>query len=142
MGFDFGFVRIGVAVGSLDSGHAEPLTTLSARNGQPDWDKVVELTTAWQPTTFVIGKPSSTNSPPGPALTCLLRKLMEFRDALQARFAIPIEFSDERCTSTEARYLLREQRRAGRPGKIRKGEIDMTAAAVILQSWLSQNRKN
>ncbi len=142
MGFDFGLARIGVAVGSLDSGHAEALTVLGAKNGQPDWNKVAKLVAAWQPATLVVGQPfgDSVSQPSDPAARQLSKGLMKFRETLQTRFNLPVEFADEAYTSTEARHLLSEQRRAGRAKKVRKGEIDMTAATVILQSWLSQTQ--
>ncbi len=140
MGFDFGLARIGVAVGDMDIGHAEALTVLHAKNGQPDWNKVAALVETWQPTTFVLGRPRGDDTPQSssPSSLQLSKGLLQFRAALQTRFGLLAEFADEAYTSTEARHLLREQRRAGRPGKVRKGEIDMTAAALILQSWLAR----
>ena len=145
VGFDFGLARIGVAIGSLDSGHAEPLTTLSAKDGRPDWNRLAELVASWQPTTFVVGNPRrvcghgrSRDAPPPPAR--LSKRLTEFRDALRTRFELPVESVDETYTSTEARHLLAERRRAGWSRKTHKDEIDMVAAAVILQSWLSRAR--
>ena len=140
IGFDFGLKRIGVAVGDLDSCHVETLTVLHAKDGQPDWDKVAELVADWQPTTFVVGNPGNDNAPQpqSPATTQLLKKLHRFHEALQARFKLQVKLIDEAYTSTEARQLLNERRRTGRAKKIRKGEVDMTAAAIILQSWMSQ----
>ena len=121
----------------------EFLTTLHAKNGQPDWNKVAKLVAEWQPMTFVVGNPCDKNAPASaPSSPQFSDKLLKFREQLQTQFKLPVESADESYTSTEARHLLKEQRRAGRPGKIIKDKIDMTAAAVILQSWLSQTQKN
>ncbi len=142
LGFDFGLARIGVAVGNLESGHAGALTVLHARDGRPDWNKVAALVATWQPAAFVVGRPYGGGAPPpsGPASVRLSQELLKFRAALHTRFGLPVEFADETYTSVEARHLLSEQRRAGRPRKVRKGEIDMTAAALILQAWLARAR--
>ena len=138
MGFDFGIARIGVAVGGFGSRQAEAVTTLRAKNGQPDWDKIAALIATWQPATLVVGTPFIGNAAKSPAASRLEKQLSGFRRTLQARFDLPVELADETYTSTEARHLLKEQRRAGRTAKVRKDEVDMTAAAVMLQSWLAQ----
>ena len=140
IGFDFGLARIGVAVGSLDSQHAQALTVLHAKKGQPDWNKVDALVKDWQPTLFVVGNPYLDNKrkPSNASSTFLSKKLLEFHKTLHVRFGLPIESIREDYSSNEAQHLLREQRQAWRTTKVRKGEIDMTAATVILQSWLSQ----
>ena len=138
MGFDFGLARIGVAVGSLASRHAETVAVLPAKGGEPDWNEIRKLVETWQPSTFVVGDlpHDATLSPKTPGFRKLTKKMLDFRVSLQKRFHLPIGLVDESYSSHEARCLLREHRRAGRSTKIRKGEIDMVAAAVILQSWL------
>ena len=37
LGFDFGYKRIGVAIGQRLTGHARPLSTLNAISGVPNW---------------------------------------------------------------------------------------------------------
>ncbi len=138
MGFDFGLSRIGIAVGSLANRHAETLAVLRAKNGHPDWNEISNLVETWQPSTFVIGDlPRGAHSlEQTPGFRRLAKKMLAFRISLEKRFHLPIELVDESYSSHEARCLLREHRRAGRPTKVRKGEIDMVAAAIILQSWL------
>ncbi|MCZ6616856.1 MAG: Holliday junction resolvase RuvX, partial [Gammaproteobacteria bacterium] len=43
MAFDFGTRHIGVAIGQFVTRTANPLTTLSATNGAPDWDQLSNL---------------------------------------------------------------------------------------------------
>jgi putative Holliday junction resolvase len=61
-----------------------------------------------------------------------------FAQALAERFDLPVMLHDERLSSAEARARLKEQRQAGRR-RTRKTDIDKTAAAIIVQSWLAEN---
>ncbi|MGI9305199.1 MAG: RuvX/YqgF family protein, partial [Gammaproteobacteria bacterium] len=49
LGFDFGARRTGVAVGQALTGSANPLTTLTTRNGKPDWPAIGALIDEWRP---------------------------------------------------------------------------------------------
>ena len=40
LGFDYGYKRIGVAVGQAVTGTAKPLKIISAKEGIPDWRNV------------------------------------------------------------------------------------------------------
>ena len=65
-----------------------------------------------------------------------------FAAQLAARFSLTVERADERYSSTAAHSLLREQRATGqRRRAVSKGDIDSAAAAVLLGSWLEQNRE-
>ena len=46
---------------------------------------------------------------------------------------MPLEFSDERLSSSEAKRVLREE---GLSEKQMRGKVDMIAASLFLQSWL------
>ena len=53
---------------------------------------------------------------------------------------LPLEFIDERLSSTEAKRILREQ---GLSEKQMRGKVDMISASLSLQAWLdSQRRKD
>lgn len=47
LGFDFGLKRIGVAVGQTLTKSANPVTTLAAQQGQPDWHALDKLIINW-----------------------------------------------------------------------------------------------
>ncbi len=52
---------------------------------------------------------------------------------------LPVEFIDERLSSTEAKRILREQ---GLSEKQMRGKVDMISASLFLQAWLdAQSRK-
>jgi putative Holliday junction resolvase len=137
LGFDFGHRRIGVAVGGVGTGRAEPLSTIVCRDNQPDWEALDKLVDEWKPTLLVVGLPYNTDG----SESDMTQAARKFAGRIQNRYRTPSEFVDERLSSVEAEDWLREQRRSGlRRRRVRKEDIDQGAAAVILQGWLD-NRK-
>ncbi len=61
------------------------------------------------------------------------RWVRRYSDALGQVLDVPIEFWDERYSTSSAEEILRDQGRRGREGR---RELDAIAAAVILQSYL------
>lgn len=135
LGFDFGTRRIGVAVGNRLLGSARPLVTLDSTRG-PVWDAVAQLIREWQPEALVVGIPLTLEGETQPATAAAQR----FVRQLQARFILPVHTADERMSSMEAHSLLRDKRARGeRRQRLRDGDIDSTAAKLILEHWLSEN---
>jgi len=132
--FDFGYVRIGVAVGQELTATASPLTTLTKRAQDPDWDTIGELIAQWQPALLVVGIPHHADGSPNAITTAA----MQFCRQLKSRYQLPVETIDEHLSSREAEH------RIGKPG-IRGGRLsrkrpslDQEAAAVILETWFNQ----
>lgn len=136
LGFDYGRRRIGVAVGGSATGRATPLAVVRCRQDGPDWAAIADLVDEWRPDRLVVGLPYNDDGSES-EMTRLARR---FAGRLQARFRIPSELVDERLSSREAEDRLRGERAAGtRRRRVRKEDVDMGAAAVILQGWLDQN---
>jgi putative Holliday junction resolvase len=57
LGFDYGKLRIGIAVGQDITGTASALCTLNCPDGRPDWDKISDLIAEWSPSSLVVGLP-------------------------------------------------------------------------------------
>ncbi len=131
LGFDYGLARIGVAVGDVQTRIVQPLTTLACGKGGPEWRRIEALLQTWLPCRVVVGKPGDASPPE------LLHALNRFVSGLRRRFDGPVETADEAWTSDDA-YRLLKQRRISGGARIRKEEIDKTAAALILENWLSQ----
>jgi putative Holliday junction resolvase len=124
LGFDYGERRIGVAVGQTVSRTAGPLTTLPAKQGQPDWAALARLVAEWRPERFVVGLPTTVDGAPHP-----LREAIErFARRLEGRFRRPVVFVDERLSSWAAASAIRGSRHG----------VDALAAARILETWLDQ----
>jgi putative Holliday junction resolvase len=136
LGFDYGRRRIGVAVGGSATGRATPLAVVRCRQDGPDWAAIADLVDEWRPDRMVVGLPYNDDGSES-EMTRLARR---FAGRLQARFRIPSELVDERLSSREAEDRLRGERAAGtRRRRVRKEDVDMGAAAVILQGWLDHN---
>ncbi|HID48713.1 MAG TPA: Holliday junction resolvase RuvX [Chromatiales bacterium] len=130
LGFDYGTVRIGVALGQTVTGTAKPLTTLACRNGQPDWTAIGRLIAEWQPRRLVVGLPLQLDA----SEQEMTGRARRFGNQLKGRYNLPVEMVDERLTSREAEAEL-----AAKGGKFDKAGIDALAAALILQSWLDRH---
>ena len=127
LGFDYGERRIGVAVGEHLTRTARPLTTLTSRDGKPDWTAIHRLLEEWHPARLVVGLPLHLDGKE----QSMTDRARRFGNQLHGRFGLPVSYADERLTSAEATRLL--------AGKGRnKAAIDKVAAQLILQSWLEQ----
>lgn len=135
LGFDFGLQRIGVAVGQALTRTAQPLTTLAAQQGQPDWEAVARLIADWRPAALVVGVPRHDDGSP----LSVTEPARRFGRRLHGRFGLPVHEVDERLSSRAAEDHLAEHGRGGRRLSKNKGAIDRLAAAVILETWLAEH---
>ena len=131
LGFDFGYKRIGVAVGQALTCSASPLSTLNATLGVPDWTLVQALVNQWRPVAMIVGLP-----------TCLdgteqytSAASRGFARQLRKRFLLPVHLVDERLSTVQARAHLFEE---GGYRNIKRTEVDSIAACIILEQWLQE----
>ncbi len=129
LGFDFGYKRIGLAVGQRLTHTASPLPTLAAKTGLPDWNLLEKIIAQWKPQAFIVGIP-----------TCIDDRLLyttaaarRFAKQLKQRFHLDVHLVDERLTTVEARERLFAK---GGYKKIQQTEVDGIAACIILEQWL------
>jgi putative holliday junction resolvase len=122
--FDYGDVRIGVAVSDPDSILASPLITLKASEKNLG-KQISEILSEIEPVVIYVGRPALLSGNDGVATD----KAMEFVALLGSITQIPIEMIDERMSTISAARNLRE---AGRTAKDSKNAIDMAAAVAIL----------
>ncbi len=136
LGFDFGMKHIGVAVGQTITRSANPLSTLKAKDGIPNWDDIFKLITTWNAKALVVGIPLNMDGTEQ-LITAAAKK---FGNRLQARFNLPVHHIDERLTTVEAKQQLFNS--SGYKA-LDKSSIDSYSAKLILESWLnSTNSKN
>jgi putative Holliday junction resolvase len=142
--FDHGGRRIGVALANRSPRLASPLMTLAAHSGVPDWPAVERLIREWGPGCLVVGvpynEPGRRMASGGNSETTDSESAAErFAAELEQRYQMPVIRVDERLSSAEAEYRLRDQRRSGlRQRKVRSGDVDAVAACVIAETWLDQ----
>lgn len=112
---------------------ASPLRVLQ-RSGSLDRDHrgIAEICREEEITLIVVGLPISLSG----AISHAARAARDEIDQLATVVGVPVEVQDERLTTVTAQRRLREV-----PGRQRRpGDIDMYAAAVILQTWLDAHR--
>ena len=123
--FDYGDVRIGVAVSDPDSILSSPLTTLKATDKNLS-SQISQIITEIEPVTIYVGRPALLSGSDGSATD----KALEFAALLATITQVPVEMIDERMSTISAARNLRE---AGRSAKESKDAIDMAAAVAILE---------
>jgi putative Holliday junction resolvase len=131
---DWGRKRFGVALSDPGRLIAQPLVTLSRREGQrPPIAALLELIRAHGVTELVVGLPLSLEGEE----SATAAEVRAFGDALARRAALPLVFWDERLSTALA---LRSARAAGVKDRDSRDRIDQMAAVAILQHFLDARR--
>lgn len=129
LAIDHGTKRMGIAISDelktiaqpVEFIPAEPFVEFLARLKILLRDKEVDL--------ILVGMPRNMDGSYGPAAL----KVQDFVAALRDAVTVPLKMWDERLTSVQANRFLIE---AGVRRDQRKGKVDKTAAAILLQSYL------
>ena len=130
--FDYGDVRIGVAITDTSGILATPLEFLTNSAEQLRTD-LINVYENYLPIYTAVGYPlhlSGSESVKSASVTKFAQLISEISPA-------PIYLIDERMTTVSASRTLRD---AGLNAKAAKGEIDSMAAVAILDSALNQER--
>lgn len=131
MGFDFGTVRIGVAIGETVTGLAHPLTMIPSEPVAQRFERIGALLAEWQPHQLVVGLPTSLDGQDHE----MTQRCRRFGNQLHGRFHLPVTWVDERLSSVEAEQRLQQ---AGQSARNAKHHVDAVAAQILLQQWLDQ----
>lgn len=123
--FDYGDVRIGVAVSDADSIICSPLTTLKATD-KSLLARISEIFQEIQPVQIFVGKPALLSGKDGIATD----KALAFAALLRGITDVEIVMVDERLSTVTAARNLRD---SGKNAKESKASIDMAAAVGILE---------
>jgi putative Holliday junction resolvase len=123
--FDYGDVRIGVAVSDADSIICSPLTTLKATD-KFLLTSISEIFQEIQPVQIFVGKPALLSGKDGIATD----KALAFAALLRGITVVEIVMVDERLSTVTAARNLRD---SGKNAKESKVSIDMAAAVGILE---------
>ncbi len=132
MGFDFGTVRIGVAIGETLTGLAHPLAMVPSEPIALRFDQIGALLAEWQPHQIVVGLPTALDG----AEHEMTQRCRRFGNQLHGRFNLPVAWVDERLSSAEAEQRLQQ---AGQSARAAKAKVDAVAAQILLQQWLDQH---
>lgn len=128
LAFDFGDVRIGVAVSDQDSIMATPVVTLLTKR-EDLWDRVFDLLAEYEPIQLYVGRPVHLSGNESDSTT----KAELFASELRERFDVEVTMVDERLSTVTAQRSMRE---AGLSTRDSKGVLDQAAAIAILEMAL------
>jgi len=134
-GIDYGTVRIGIALGDLETNLAGPYEPYTRRNVERDAEYFQELASAERIQRFVVGLPVHLDGHESQKS----REARQFGDWLGNITGVPIDYFDERFTSAEAETILQE---ANLTKKRRQARIDQLAAQIMLTAYLESGAKS
>ena len=133
LALDIGKVRTGIAVSDPQGRVATPVCVLSTSD-------IVDNTTAWQrvlqdwePELLLAGLPQSLSGKVG----AQAQRTKDLAQSIAQRSVLPIEYTDERLSSAEAKRSLHE---SGLSEREMRGKVDMIAASLFLQAWLDEQQ--
>lgn len=134
LGLDVGDVRIGVAVSDVLGSGAHPLCTLTRTNRKRDVTAIGDLASIHKVERIIIGLPISLDGTIG----AQAEKVKQFGNRLSQSLNIPVDYCDERFTTTEAEEIL-DQSEVN--PKDRDKVIDQVSAVLILDEYLRGDAK-
>lgn len=127
LAFDFGTVRIGVAVCDPDGLISTPLPAIATQRYRA---AIKDLIKEYEPVALFVGNPLHLSG----AMSESAQKAQSFARELED-FEIPIHLVDERMSTQSASRSLSE---AGRSARAQKSLIDSASAVAILELGLAQ----
>ena len=130
---DHGSRRIGVAIGDSETGMAFARPALRRRNEERDLAVIGELCASEGADLIIIGLPLNMDGTEGEQAAAA----RAFGDRLVG-VGLEVAYEDERLTSWEAGERMAE---AGRRARRGSGDLDSTAARLILQQYLDARRR-
>ena len=133
LAFDYGEVRIGVAVCDPDGILATPLEFLSTKDPALK-SSILALYSEYEPAKIYVGLPLNLSGEESEAT----KKAIEFSDLLAQLVSCPVKLVDERLTTSSASASLSQ---AGVNAKDQRKKIDSQSAVIILESGLAQDRE-
>ena len=134
MGLDVGDRTIGVALSDPLMITAQGLETIRRENYIKDLNKLKEIVNNYNVNKIIVGLPKRLDGTIG----IQSEKVIKFADKLKEDLQIPIEFQDERFTTSMSERILIN---ADVKRKNRKKVIDKLAAVQILTTYIEKNRR-
>lgn len=127
LGLDVGSRRVGVAISDELGVVASPVEAVE--RGRNEVERFRDIARRYGASRIVAGLPTGMSGREGPQAA----EVRTYADALAAQLDLPLDYWDERLTTTVAeRALIASGVRRER----RKQQIDAVAAAVMLQGYL------
>jgi len=121
---DFGEKRIGLATSDASGSLATPRRTLSRKSDGAAIEELARFTREEEIALAVFGIPRSPEGVESP----IAARIRSFASKFGEKTGVPVRFHEETLTSNEAARRLSRRARAG--------DLDRTAAAVLLEDYL------
>ena len=132
LGIDPGEKNIGIAISDISATLARPLMVMPHSSRKGDAQRIVELAEKEKVTKIVVGQATDVDGKPNFSG----RKAARLAAEIRSSSSIPVELWDESFSTQQA---IKSKIKFGSSRKNRRGHLDETAAAVILQSYLDMN---
>jgi len=127
LGVDLGSVRVGVALSDPTGSLATPLVVLPRTSALHA--RLKGLIEEHEAGAVVVGLPRSLDGRERKAAGIVRAEV----ELMAKRLGVPLHLQDERLSTVAAHAGLAA---AGKTARQRRGSVDASAAAVLLQSWL------
>ena len=133
LGIDYGMKRIGIALSDPSGTMAHPMETIPVRPDGSHIEAIGEIIRTYDVEKLVVGLPYNMDGTLGPAGEAVLA----WGESLAKTLGLPVDFWDERLTTSEAHEFLIHLKVKG---KKRKGIVDKIAAGIILKDYMEANK--
>ncbi len=133
-GIDYGTKRVGIAITDRRRTLASPLENYTRQGSEADARRFQRLVAEEDVCLFVVGLPVHLSG----AESQKSREARQFGDWLTKVTQIPVDYFDERFSSSEAEQHLMA---AQLTKKNRKSRLDMLAAQILLSAYLESKEK-
>jgi putative holliday junction resolvase len=128
-GIDYGTVRLGIAMADLAVGIAGPYENYQRRTEALDTKYFAEFATQEKIERFVVGLPVHLSGQESQKSS----EAREFGDWLEKVTGVPVEYFDERFTTSEADQILGAAKLTKKQKQVRR---DQLAAQIMLSAYL------
>jgi|UniRef100_UPI00404AB8E7 putative holliday junction resolvase len=133
LAFDYGDVRVGVAVCDPDGILATPVATLKLKDSN-FWDQIIALIEEYEPVHIYVGSPKHLSGQSGTSV----EKAEAFKNEIAERTSIDCTMIDERLSTVSAAKQLKD---SGMNSRESKSAIDQAAAVAILEQALAIEKR-
>lgn len=128
LGLDIGTKRIGVAISDLLFVTAQPLKAVFRTSDEKAVEEISKIINEYNIKTIVAGLPKNMDGTTGlQAQNCI--------DFMNNFSSVNVIFEDERLTSRQAEFILKEQ---GKKYTKQKHLVDIESACLILQQYMDK----
>jgi len=132
LALDIGTKRIGTAISDALWLGATPLKTILRKEDNKAREEVIKILEEYNTDIILIGIPYNMDG----SLGFQAKNCLNFIKPFEEKYTILKQ--DERLSSFESEEILKQK---GKKYTKNKGLVDMTAAAVILQNYLDENKE-